>query len=296
VAPRDSSPLPISIVEHLEAQFATLSPALRKAARFAIDNPEEVAVNSMRTIARRAGVHHNAMVRVAREVGFDNYDAFRDCFRRIVMRARQPGWLDRAQTIRAHFPAGPNGRLIGQYVQQEIANIQQAFSEETVANLDRAIDLMRSARCTYVLGLRSLFPAAYYFHYVCRLFSDRFVLLTGTGGTFPDELRGVYAEDVLLAFSYRPYSKDSVQAVEFARNKGARIVSITDSKVSPVLGAGTLGFVVNNTSDSLFPTLLPALALAEVLATLLVSTGDSETLAEISRSQEQLDSFGVYVE
>ena len=101
---------------------------------------------------------------------------------------------------------------------------------------------------------------------------------------------------MLLAFSYHPYARDTVKAVEFARSKGAQIVSVTDSRVSPIVGDGAISLIVNTTSKSLFPTVLPAFAIAQVLATLLVSAGDNETLLEISRSQEQLDNFGVYVE
>ncbi len=285
-----------SIVELLEARFQDLSPTLRKAARFAIDNPAEIAINSMRTVAKRADVHPNTMLRVAREVGFDSYDTFRDRFRKIVTRGRQTGWLDRAQTIREHFPEGPNGELIGAYVDQEVANLQEAFNSEALPNLSRAVEAIRSARATYIVGLRSLFPVAFYFHYVCRLFSNRSVLLTGMGGTFADDLRSVGDKDVLLAFSYQPYSRDTIKAVEFARNKGTQIVSITDSRVSPIAGNGAISLIVNNTSESLFPTVLPAMAIAQMMATLLVNNGDTETLAEISRSQEQLDNFGVYLE
>lgn len=269
---------------------------LRKAARFAIDNPAEMAINSMRTVAKRADVHPSAMLRVARDIGFDSYESFRDRFRKMVVRERQTGWLDRAQNIREHFPEGPNSELIGVYVNQEIANLQEAFNSEGLPKLSRAVEAIRSARTIYIVGLRSLFPVAFYFHYVSRLFSAPSVLLTGMGGTFADDLRSVCNKDVLVAFSYRPYTRDTVKAVDFARDKGAQIVSITDSRVSPIAGDGAISLIVNNTSESLFHTVLPAMAIAQVMATLLVTNGDTATLAEISRSQEQLDNFGVYLE
>lgn len=287
---------PEAIVEVLERRYADFSPKLRKAARFAIDNPEEVAVNSMRALARRAGVHHNTMLRVAREVGFDSYDSFRDRFRKIVIGGRQASWIGRAQSLREHYPEGPNGEVVGRFLYQELANLQEAFGDDNIANLDRAVDLLHGARTIYVLGLRSLFPAAFSFHYTCRMFSNRSTLLTGTGGTFADDLRAVGARDVLLAFSYQPYALDTSKAVTFARKRGARVIAVTDSRVSPIVADESVNFIVNTTSESLFPSLLPALAIVQVLATLLVSRGDSNTLSAISRSQEQLDEFGVYLE
>ncbi|WP_173934538.1 MurR/RpiR family transcriptional regulator [Chelativorans sp. Marseille-P2723] len=285
-----------TIVNVLKARFPELSPRLRKAARYAIDNPEEIAVHSMRSVARRAGVHHNVMLRLAREIGYESYDEFRDLFRNIVMSGRRADWLHRAQAIRANYPKGPHGRLIGEYVYQELTNIQETFGEMAVNSLNQAVSLIEGARRVYVLGLRSLFPVAYYFHYVCRMFDRKTILLTGLGGTFADELRDVGDGDVLIAFSYHPYARDAVKAVEFARQRGTRIIAITDSLVSPIIDADSLNLIVNNNSRSLFPTLLPAFALAQVLATLLVSEGSEETIAAIARSQEQLDNFGVYTE
>ena len=63
-----------------------------------------------------------------------------------------------------------------------------------------------------------------------------------------------------MAFSYHPYARETVKAVEFARKKAAQIVSITDSRVSPIAGDGAISLTVNNTSKSLFPTVLPAMA------------------------------------
>src|SRR5690606_34958691 len=121
-------------------------------------------------------------------------------------------------------------------------------------------------------------------------------LLTGLGGTFADELRDVGEGDVLISFSYHPYARDAVKAVRFARERGTRIIAISDSLNSPILHRDSVNLIVNNNSKSLFPTLLPVFALAQVLATLLVSAGSDDTLAAIARSQEQLDNFGVYTD
>lgn len=285
-----------TIIAILERRFPDLTPQLRKAARFAIDNPGDVALHSMRTVAKRAQVQHNAMLRLAREIGFDSYDAFRDCFRRLLVKGQRTDWLGRAKSLRQSFPAGPSGGLVAEYLGQEMDNLQKTFAPEVVGELDQAVELLSKARNVYIVGLRSLFPVAFYFHYVCRLFTSKSVLLTGTGGTFADELRSVSDEDVLVAFSYQPYAKDAVKAVEFASRRGARVISVTDSKVSPVVTATGLNFVIGNSSASLFPTVLPALAIAQLLATLLVSGGDEELLIAVERSERQLNSFGVYTE
>jgi DNA-binding MurR/RpiR family transcriptional regulator len=286
-----------SVLDLLKSRFPGLSPRLRDAARYAIDYPEEIALHSMRVIARRAGLQHNVMQRLARELGFPGYDDFRDRFRAIVADGWQGNWLVRAETMRAHCPPGPNGAMVAAHLDREIDNLRLTYGDETVRALDEAVARMAAARRVYVLGLRSLFPVAYFFHYACRMFSGKTVLLTGLGGSFADDLRNVEAGDVLLALSCHPYAADTVRAVDFAHDRGARIIAITDSRVSPILRPDGVSFIVSNASASLFPSPLPMLSIVHMLVTLMVAQGDSEALmAAIRRSQDQLDRFGVYLD
>jgi hypothetical protein len=44
----------------IEKRFPSLSPQLREAARFALDHPQDVALESMRSAAAKARVHPNS--------------------------------------------------------------------------------------------------------------------------------------------------------------------------------------------------------------------------------------------
>jgi DNA-binding MurR/RpiR family transcriptional regulator len=282
------------LLEDLQARFADLSPQLRKAARFVIDNPEDVALHSMRTIAARASVHPNVMLRLARDAGFASYEPFRQHFQTWIVGRSSGDWKARAESLR-QSPPGEVDAFVRDYIEQETANLRNTFSPEVATQLQAAAELIAEARGVYVLGLRSLFSASFYFNYVCRLFMSKTVLMTAIGGTFADELRDVTESDVLVAFSYQPYAQDTVRAVAFAREKGARTVVITDSKVSPVLGSDGVNIILSTAAKSLFPTLVPTVAAAQILAALLVSRGSDDTLREIERSETQLGRFGVYM-
>lgn len=270
-------------------QFESLSPQLRLAARFAIDNPDEIAVNSMRNVAAKAGVQPGTMLRLAQQLGFEGYDQLRDLFRKRVKAGVGSTWSGRARNLRKSGHA-----LIDRLVADEHDNLQKTFDADTAKSLRQACGIIGSSRLVYVLGLRSLFPVAFYFHYVCRMFMSKTVLLTGTGGTFADDLRRVGKGDTVVAFSYHPYARDSVKAVTFAAKKGARIIAITDSRVSPIIAPAKVGIVVSNTTPSLFPTILPAFAVAQALAALLVQESGEETMANLAKTESQLSAFGVY--
>lgn len=286
---------PLTIDKLVEKRFGALSPKLREAARFVIDRPEEIAMNSMRTAAVMASVHPSTMLRLARELGFDSYEPFRDEFRTWLANRGAVSWAGRAQTLRGHQADSKKERLVEEIVQQEAFNLRNTFEPQAVRMIVEARSLFIEARNIYVLGLRSLFPVAFYLHYVCRIFTDKTILMTGLGGTFADELRTVDERDAMIVFSYRPYARDTLKAVKFAQSRGARIIAVTDSKVSPIATRAGVAITVLNTTSSLFPSIGPAFAVAQALVSLLVAESGEDTMAKIARSEQQLAEFGVYV-
>jgi DNA-binding MurR/RpiR family transcriptional regulator len=162
--------------------------------------------------------------------------------------------------------------------------------------LESAKQLLSQSRQFYVVGLRSMFPAAFYLHYACQMVNTKSVLLTGTGGTFADSLRYAARDDVVLAFSCRPYASDAVRAVEFMKRLGGKAIAITDSKVSPIAKLSDVVVVASNASTSLLPTVIPFMAIAEALAAMFVEATGETANEQIGRSEEQLLQFRAYQE
>ncbi|MBI3710475.1 MAG: MurR/RpiR family transcriptional regulator [Proteobacteria bacterium] len=283
-----------AIAKRVERKFPRLSPRLRKAARYVVDHPQEVALESMRSIAARAAVHPSSMVRLARELGFDGYEAFRSPFR-LWLASRPMAFAQRAELLRGHRRHKAITTLVRELLGKELDNLQHSILGIGVSRLIKAQRLLAGARQVFVLGLRSLYPPAFYFHYQCRMFMKNTTLLDGQAGTFADDLRHVSAGDVLLVFSYRPYSRDAKRAVDFAAGRGARIIAVTDSTVSPIAVDAVVALVVSNETTSFFPSVLPAMAVAQTLVALLVANGKAETERLLSLSAQQLESFDVYV-
>lgn len=277
----------------IEARFAGLSPRLQQAARYIIDNPRDVALSSMRAIAGRANVDPSSMVRLAQELGFPGYEELRDRYRNKLLSA-EGTWSRRARDLQGRNEDPSLAPLVREILDQDQANLERTFSAETISALGDAKRLIDEARSVYVLGLRSLFPVAFYFHYACRLFNTKTVLLTGTGGTFADDLRMARPEDVILAFSYQPYARDAVRATQYVKSQGAKVIAVTDSKVSPVAKHADVSIIVSNTSTSLLPTVIPFFAISQALATLLASESSEDVIRQIARSEEQLMAFQVY--
>src|SRR5215472_15406748 len=137
------------------------------------------------------------------------------------------------------------------------------------AALDRLVAAARrlhEARRIYCLGLRACHGAAWHFHYMLSLLSDKTVMLDDAGGTGLDAIREAGKADVVLAASVEPYSRATIETARYAARQGVPVVALTDSSISPLAQVAQSTIVVATASPSFFHSITPLLAVAEILA------------------------------
>ncbi|MBO6783326.1 MAG: MurR/RpiR family transcriptional regulator [Alphaproteobacteria bacterium] len=290
-------PHSVQILSDLQQTYSTLSPQLRRAAQYLIERPDEIAFTSMRQLAERAGVQPATMVRLAQAIGFDGYESLREPFRD-ELRQQPTGFGQRARNLLARTGRRSGGRALSQLANEMVAADREnlALSLEAIGadELSDAARVLSGARRVYLVGQRSLFPAAFYVHYACSMFRDNLVLLDGNGGTFADGLRGISEDDAMLVFSFDPYSRGTIEAATYAAERGAAIVAITDSLISPLSSLTRHMLLVGTDTPALFKSVVPALAVAQVLVAQILAQGGQDALSRVAEAEEQLDSFGAY--
>lgn len=277
----------------MQRRFEKMPPKIQQAARYALDTPKEIALQSMRTVASQAGLQPASMLRLARDLGFANYESFRAVY--IDWLSNQDaGLTSRAEQWHDSARASGKPRDLEKLLNAELSNIASTLSESNDKAFKQAGRALSAARNIYVVGLRSMYPPAFLLHYVLSALRSNVVLLSGTGGTFADELRHLQARDVLVVFSAFPYAELTLQALAYARQRGATIVAVTDSTVSPVALSANITILAPNSGQLMFPSIAPAVEVAQALGHLLIAQGGKSTLAEIANSEEQLKHFLVY--
>ncbi|KAA0911912.1 MurR/RpiR family transcriptional regulator [Pusillimonas sp. ANT_WB101] len=279
----------------IKEQYQNLPLKLRQAARYVIDNPKAVAMSSMRSVAAAADLSPSVMNRLARQLGFEGYEPLRAVYRKWLS---QGGGIfaERATALQQREAADKTESLIQEIIQEDRQNLEQICDETALKGLKIAHDVLVETRHIFVAGLRSLFPAAFYFNYACNMFMHNTSLLTGIAGVFADDLRHARKGDALVIFSYDPYARDALSAAKFAQGKGMRVIAITDSVLSPIATHATVAIVVPNATPSFFPSVVPAMAVAQTIVALLIASGGKKSLREIEKSEEQLRDFSVYTQ
>ncbi|NIY77419.1 MurR/RpiR family transcriptional regulator [Thalassospira sp. HF15] len=282
--------------EKLISDYAKLSPQMQKAARYILDHPSDVALRSMRAVARSANVPPSTVTRLMSAIGVETWQEFRDHYQNRLL--DQPAsYAQRArETQRTENDANRDEHLLESICRTEIDNLSAAFTPEMVSSMIETCEAIENARQVFIVGRGAAYPAAFQFAYAYRLFCDNGVLVDGHSGTFGDELRGIGRRDLLIALGAKPYIRDTVRAVEFARSQHCPVIAVTDSDVSPIATDALCKLVVRDTSQSFFQSFTASLSMMQALVALLVARGGHKALQRIAAAEEQLARFDTYLE
>ncbi len=243
---------------------------------------------------RRAGVSPATMTRLAQHFGLKGYDDVRKLCADAV-RQRPENFRGRAEELLYRRDAEGDVALVQDIFASLCQHLQALSSPDASRQFTAAAERIADAERIFCLGLRSTYSVAYIFHYVRSLFGGASVLVDGIGGTGTDALRTIGRYDVLLAITVRPYTRQTISAAQYASGRGAKVVAITESEISPLASIASETLIIGTETPSFFPSMTPAFATVECLAALVAARRGSETLKSLAQSEEQLSAFDTYV-
>lgn len=273
--------------------FDKLPAELKKAARHVTSNPSEVAFRSMRSVATGAGVSPSTMVRLARALGLAGFDELRAAFQAQIQSRNQP-LLARARKLRASHAKSNWIDGVHRLIDEELASIQACIQDLNDRDLEKVGKMLAAARRIYVMGLRGMYPAAFFFHYSATMFSDKAVLVDGNGGTYLDPLRGIGAKDVVLVFTCHPYPLEVVRTVRFAHQHGAKLIAVTDGPLSPAVRVASVVFNVRPTKASLLSSAAANVLVSRLLAAAFLAVTDKSSVTAIRNADQHFAAFEIY--
>lgn len=281
--------------ERVATQFEDLSPQLQKAARFMLDHPDDVALRSMRQLATQANIPAATFVRLARALGYGEYQNLRLLFQgRMREQSSNTSYIAKARDLQLRSKSDGPLDLIRDLFDADIRNLEQTFQNNDTDALIRATRLIEKSKRVFVLGQRSCYSIAFFFNYVYRLAHSNSVLLQNDGGIFANELRDIGRGDLLLSISLAPYTRSVVEATLYAHERGAKVLVITDDRLSTFGRIADEALIVAAGTPSFFHSMISLVSMSQALLALLVAKGGKDAMLAIKQSEKQVERFNPY--
>lgn len=282
------------VLERLTEEWDALTPEAQKAARYVLENPNDVGVCTVREIAEAANVKPNTFVRMARQVGFEGYEDFRAPFREAI-RKGAVSFPDRARWLQDIRKSDDLGGLYADMVEGAIRNLEETFASIDADALKVAAEAIWSSRQVFTLGVGVNNANARNFTYLASTGMVQFHAIPRPGSTPTDDLAWADKRDVLIAMSMRPYRIEVVAAIEVAREQGMTIVGLSDSPASPIIRAADHGFVVAVDTPQFFPSSVSTMALLETLLSFVIAVASEEIVDRVEKFHDRRHQLGIYV-
>ena len=288
-------PESVDVLQRLTDEWNELTPEAQKAARYVLENPQAVGVSTVREIAESADVKPNTFMRMARAIGFDGFEDFREPFREAI-RQGTVTFQDRARWLQEIGKAGEIGALYADMVASALRNIEETFSGIDAERLRAAAATISNARQVYALGVGVNSSIVRNFAYIASTGMVQFHPIPRLGSNALDDLAGADGRDALLAVTCRPYRTEVVGAVEQARYQGVGIIGISDSPASPVVRAADHGFAVAIDTPQFFPSSVALIALLETILSFVISAGSPQIVNRVEEFHARRHELGIYSE
>jgi DNA-binding MurR/RpiR family transcriptional regulator len=278
-----TAPLPSALPEDYDALRAlilsrheTLPKRLAQVARFAVENPDEIAFGTAASIAAAADVQPSTLVRLAQSLGYPGFSDLQAVFRQ---RLRARSYDERLSLTRSEASGG--GAIVRGMLQSAARSIDRAEREIDAALVDRAATLIAAAETIYILGQRRSAAPAIYLGYVFGRLKMRAVVVGAGFGTEDDVLALADPRDVAVSISFTPYATSTIDWTRLLAANGVPIVGISDSLFSPVAHLSAVWLEVVEADFEGFRSLSATMALAASLA--VASAAQRLGAADVSR-------------
>jgi DNA-binding MurR/RpiR family transcriptional regulator len=234
---------------------------LRQVAIFLWQHPSDVALGTIAQVAAQAGVQPSTLVRFAQIFGYSGFSDFQGLFKDHVKESWPEGrGVERAEaepSAELHFLHGMVGAS-----QASLGRIEAGFDIE---GFQKMVALLAAAELIYVIGSKRAFPVTTYLSLTLSQQGVRNVLVDNVGSTALDQVGCIGGRDAVLAVSFSPYNSITPDLVAVAHERRARIVTITDSTFSPLIGLSDSWLEVVESDFAGFRSLAASLAVGMAL-------------------------------
>lgn len=274
----------------IKNMYPSMSKGHRKIADYILENYDKAGFMTALKLGETAGVSESTAVRFAYELGFEGYPEFQ---KELSETAR------RKLTFVQRMDLAEN-RTKGQDVLQRVTNLDIESIRSTMENISKEefssiVDIITSARKVYIIGSRSAEPLAVFLHYYLNLMLDEVINVKSSGTTeVLQQVLKINKDDVIIGISFPRYSAQTLNALQYASDRNANVIAITDSLSSPIAKVSKYTLLAKSNMNSFVDSLAGPLSLLNALLVSISVIKKDELSKTFSTLEKIWDEYGVY--
>ncbi len=269
------------VLSLIESQMPSFSKGQKLIARFILDSYDKAAFMTASRLGKTVKVSESTVVRFAAELGYDGYPDMQRALQEMIRNK-----LTAIQRIEVTDDRIGNQDILSMVMQSDMEKIRMTLEQVRRADFDGAVNDIVGARRIYILGVRSASAIATFLAFYFNLVFDNVTHISVTSASeIFEQLLRVGPEDVVIGVSFPRYSMRTVKAMQFAKDRGAQVIAITDSESSPVADSARRLLLAKSDMVSFVDSLVAPLSLVNALIVAISRVKKQE----LSQNLEELE-------
>ena len=261
------------LISRIDARYGKMSKGQKRLADYVKGNYDKAVFLTAAKLGEIVGVSESTVVRFATQLGYSGYPGFQKALEELVRNK-----LNSIQRMEVTY-----GRI----------KLTLGAIDHAAFNL--AIDTILNARRIYVVGIRSCAPLAsfmgFYLNLVCE---DVVTVNTNSSSEIFEQLIRIGEKDVIIGISFPRYSMRTLKALEFASNRKAKVITLTDSIHSPMNLYSSCNLIARSDMASIVDSLVAPLSVVNALIVALCMKKQKEVVSTLETLEEIWGEYQVY--
>ncbi|WP_243142886.1 MurR/RpiR family transcriptional regulator [Lactonifactor sp. BIOML-A7] len=219
---KNDSILQMEVLDVIKQKYGEIFAAEKKVADFVLQNPQKTVDSNVSEIAKQSGVSDATVVRMCHHIGYTGYYQFR------ITLARDLG-KKQYEDIVIPKSIGAIEKLFHDYAENMIA-IGRRMDAEIMWN---CVNLLKKCNVAHIIAIGNTCSMSQYMGF--RL--GRLGIRSTYGSSaefFMNHVNLADQDDIVIAISKSGTSKLVILGMELAKEKGIKMIAITDYAESPV--------------------------------------------------------------
>ena len=278
------------LIARIESKYSKLSKGQKRLADYVRQNYDKAVFLTAARLGEIVGVSESTVVRFATQLGYKGYPGFQKALEELVRNK-----LNSIQRMEVTYGRISQSEILETVLHSDIEKIKQTLSAIDHKAFNLAIDTILGAEKIYVIGIRSCAPLAsflsFYLNLVCQ---DVTVVTTNSSSEIFEQLIRINEKDVIIGISFPRYSMRTLKALEFASNRKAKVITLTDSVHSPMNLYSSCNLIARSDMASIVDSLVAPLSVINALIVALCMKKQDEVVSTLETLEKIWGEYQVY--
>ncbi|MBQ9984700.1 MAG: MurR/RpiR family transcriptional regulator [Oscillospiraceae bacterium] len=278
-----------NLLKRFEEELSTYSKTQKLIAGYILSNYDKAAFMTAGKIAAATGASESTVVRFAAELGYDGYPAMQRDLQDIIKNKLNA--MQRIDITGGKLRADAVGGVLRADAENIIATIDSIDRDE----FNKVCECILSAKSIYIIGVRASSALAQFLgFYLNLIFPNVHIISTISVSEVFEQILRISEEDVFIGVSFPRYSKRTLNAMKFAKSRGAKVVALTDTESSPLCKYADYKMTARSGMVSFADSLVAPLSLINALIATLSIKKEGEVVESLSNLERIWDEYDVY--